>query len=149
MKHEMPVLTEEQRHALIAALEILKPEVGETQIPALSKAVDIALAALTAETAAWVTMQEEFRDEERMAITNPLEVEWYSLDCYNLTPLFAVPPVPVLKPVVLPGDVEFTTWHPGCGYEPEHAEGVRIGWNLRGDADREAIQKAGYQFESE
>lgn len=38
---------------------------------------------------AWVTMQREFCDDERSVITNEVEAEKYSLDCYDLTPLYS------------------------------------------------------------
>jgi hypothetical protein len=38
---------------------------------------------------AWVTMQPEFCDDERTVITNHIEAEKYSLECYDLTQLYS------------------------------------------------------------
>jgi hypothetical protein len=38
---------------------------------------------------AWVTMQREFCDDERSVITNEVAAEKYSLDCYDLTPVYS------------------------------------------------------------
>lgn len=46
------------------------------------------------EPVAWVTMQKEFCDDERTTITNKIEAEKYSAQCYDLTPLYTAPPAP-------------------------------------------------------
>lgn len=38
---------------------------------------------------AWVTMQPEFCDDERTVITNHIDAEKYSLDCYDLTQVYS------------------------------------------------------------
>jgi len=57
------------------------------------------LAGLEQEPMAWVTMQKEFCDDERTAITNRVDADRYSISCYDLTPLYAAPQLP--QPVVL------------------------------------------------
>ncbi len=49
------------------------------------------------EPIAWVTMQESFCDEERTVITNKIDADKYSAQCYDLTPLCAAP-----QPAALP-----------------------------------------------
>ncbi|HAT3816457.1 TPA: DUF551 domain-containing protein [Citrobacter freundii] len=52
------------------------------------------LAGLEQEPMAWVTMQKEFCDDERTAITNRVDADRYSISCYDLTPLYAAPQLP-------------------------------------------------------
>ena len=55
------------------------------------KVIDGAIAAFGAEPVGWVTMQKEFCDDERTVITNSIEAEKYSAQCYDLTPLYSSP----------------------------------------------------------
>lgn len=48
-------MTSNEEFALLSALEILRPDVEKTRIPALLKAVDIAIAVLKLEPDAYVT----------------------------------------------------------------------------------------------
>ena len=59
------------------------------------KVIDGAIAEFCAEPAAWFTMQKEFCDDERTVITNSIEAEKYSAQCYDLTPLYTAQPAPV------------------------------------------------------
>ncbi|MGO4744034.1 hypothetical protein [Serratia quinivorans] len=77
-------------------------EIAERRSPSLrwGEAEQIAaelLANREAQPVAWVTMQPEFCDDERTAITNKIEADKYSLTCYDLTPLYTAPPAPAVE----------------------------------------------------
>lgn len=90
--NNFPAMTEERRQALIDALEILKPEISES--PALYKAVEISLAALTANPVGYI--QKHVWHEYKQAVCTGGEEgkEMYSNSPSHF-PVYTSPPAPV------------------------------------------------------
>lgn len=106
-KHEMPVLSEQEREELqryiescVANKTIMISIRDSLRLDALRDR--IALAALTDEPACFGTMQEDWPDEDRDLFLDKAAADFYAENCYELMPLYTSPPVPTMKPVKLP-----------------------------------------------
>jgi uncharacterized coiled-coil protein SlyX len=71
------------------ALKLLGLPLGDR----LEKAIEElhAAPAVERQPVAWATLVQNFRDEDRTVITDPVEAERYNSQCYALTPLYAEP----------------------------------------------------------
>nr|WP_249424303.1 hypothetical protein [Citrobacter freundii] len=82
------------------------------------------LAGLEQEPMAWVTMQKEFCDDERTAITNRVDADRYSISCYDLTPLYAAPQLPQPAVLSVPAAMEMDD-----DFDSAFEHGKAVGWN--------------------
>ncbi|MEB2418257.1 DUF551 domain-containing protein [Citrobacter sp. R-1.5.2] len=91
----MDKFTKEQQVQAVYDLKV-GYTLGHADIAMLKSMARQLLASMEQEPMAWVTMQKEFCDDERTAITNRVDADRYSISCYDLTPLYAAPQLPQL-----------------------------------------------------
>lgn len=89
----MDKFTKEQQVQAVYDLKV-GYTLGHADIAMLKSMARQLLASMEQEPMAWVTMQKEFCDDERTAITNRVDADRYSISCYDLTPLYAAPQLP-------------------------------------------------------
>ncbi|HAT7505385.1 TPA: hypothetical protein JAV72_003100 [Citrobacter braakii] len=127
----MDKFTKEQQVQAVYDLKV-GYTLGHADIAMLKSMARQLLASMEQEPMAWVTMQKEFCDDERTAITNQVDADRYSISCYDLTPLYAAPQLP--QPAVLSVPDEIPKLKDGSGFKYVK-DGVRYsvnyanGWN--------------------
>ena len=89
----MDKFTKEQQVQAVYDLKV-GYTLGHADIAMLKSMAHQLLASMEQEPVAWVTMQKEFCDDERTAITNRIDADRYICNCYDLTPLYAAPQLP-------------------------------------------------------
>ena len=110
----MDKFTKEQQVQAVYDLKV-GYTLGHADIAMLKSMARQLLASMEQEPMAWVTMQKEFCDDERTAITNQVDADRYSISCYDLTPLYAAPQLP--QPAVVM--MTFDEWSRKCELQLE------------------------------